>query len=147
MAFRFRYESLLNYRRHLKDMAQIELARSMEQLQVAKEALQSITTEYARATGAFKQSLRKGIAAQRLRSYSAYLNRLKEHISQKALQVAEWEEIVEKKRKDLLEKDKEWKIMDKLKERDFQKWSAERETKERIALNEMAVLRHGRDFR
>ena len=146
MAFRFRYESLLNYRRHLKEMAQVELAKSMEQLQVAKEALQHLTTEYARTTGALGQGLRSGIAAQRLKNYSEYLSRLKEDISQKALQVAEWEEVVEKRRKALLEKDKEWKIMDKLKERDLRKWTAEREAKERLELNETAILRHGREF-
>lgn len=147
MAFKFRYESLLNYRRHLKDMAQVELARSMEQLQTARDALDSVTAEYAKATGALSQRLKKGITAQKLKSYTTYLNKLKEDISQKALQVAEWEEIVEKKRSALLDKDKEWKIMDKLKERDFQRWCAERDTKERITLNEMAILRHGREYR
>ncbi len=128
-------------------MAKVELARSMEQLQVAKEALESLTVEYNKATGRLNHSLREGITAQKLKNYTTYLGRLKEEISQKALQVAEWEEIVEKNRSALLEKDKEWKIMDKLKEKDFRKWVGEREAKERVALNEMAALRHGREFR
>jgi len=147
MAFRFRYESLLNYKRHLKEMAQVELAKSMEQLQVAQEALRNLTTEYTRTTGALGQGLRSGITAPRLKNYSEYLSRLKEEIGQKALQVAEWEEVVEKRRRALLEKDKEWKIMDKLKERDFRKWKADREAKERLNLDEMAILHHGREFR
>ncbi len=147
MAFKFRYESLLSYRRHLKDMAQVELARSMEQLQTARDSLEFVTAEYEKATGVLSQRLKEGITAQKLKNYSSYLNRLKEDITQKALQVAEWEEIVEKKRSTLLDRDKEWKIMDKLKERDFQRWCAERDTKERIALNEMAILRHGREYR
>ena len=147
MTFKFRYESLLNYRRHLKDMAQIELARSMEQLQSARDALNLAAAEYTKVADAFGQGLRKGMVAHKLRSYSSYLGKLKEDITQKAVQVAEWEEIVEKKRSALLDRDKEWKIIEKLKERDFQKWLSEKETKEQMALNEMAILRHGRQYR
>ncbi|RLB41698.1 MAG: flagellar export protein FliJ [Deltaproteobacteria bacterium] len=147
MVFKFRYESLLNYRRHLKEVAQVELARSMEQLAVAKETLESLTAEYDKATLGFATRLRQGITAQRLQDFSSYLSRLKEEISQKALEVAEWEEFVEKKRSALLEKDREFKIIDKLRDKDFERWVAEQESREQKALSEMAILRHGRSFR
>ena len=146
MGFQFRYESLLNYRRHLKDMAQVELARSLEQLALAKEALGELTHEYSKVSTTLHKNLQQRVQAHELRNYADYLARLKQDITQKALEVAEWEDVVEQKRKRLLEKDKDWKIIDKLKDKDFQRWQTDRRSKEQKALEEMAILRHGRRF-
>lgn len=146
MAFKFRYESLLKYRRHLKEIAQLELARSMEHLALAREGLDTLSAEYNSAVGRLNTNLKRGMVAQRLQNHVEYLDRLKRDIAQKAMEVAEWEQAVENKRAALIEKDRDLKIIDKLKSRDFEKWVAEEEAKEQKALNEMAVLRHGRDF-
>ena len=146
MGFKFRYESLLNYRRHLKDLAQIELARSMEEMAAAKKALNSLRSEYDEATRVLSQDLKFGMEASKLKNYTAYLEWLRENIIHKALEVAEWEEKVEEKREALLEKDKDLKIIDKLKKKDLKQWVGEREAREQKEQNEIAVLRHGRVF-
>jgi flagellar export protein FliJ len=60
--------------------------------------------------------------------------------------VARCENEVIEKRRVLLEKTKEFKIIERLKEKDFQKWQDQQRLEEQKRMDEIAVLRHGRQF-
>ncbi len=146
MRFRFRYEALLSYRKYLKEQAEIELAKANEQLRIARQDLEEMLRKYETTNKRLEQKLEKRIYGNRLQDYTNYLLALKSEMEQKASEISEWEKRVDKKRKILLQKNKEWKILDTLKERDYKKWLQEANKKEQKEINEMAIVRYGRDF-
>ena len=53
---------------------------------------------------------------------------------------------LEKKRKELLEKEKRVKVLETLRDKDFEKWQKKQDELEQKRINELAVLRHGRAY-
>ena len=59
MKFKFKYETLLSYRKYLKEQAEMELAKANEQLELARKALRQMTSEYETAAHGLEQGLVK----------------------------------------------------------------------------------------
>jgi flagellar export protein FliJ len=142
MAFKFRYESLLVYRNHLKEKAEMGLARATRELRISEQCLADLNQDRVRAASELQADLGVPMEAGLMRSYMEYLGHLTDQIRAKATEVTSRESAVREERKQLLSRAKECRIMDNLKEKDRVKWKMEQERKERLRLNEIAVLRH-----
>ncbi len=142
MAFKFRYESLLVYRNHLKEKAETDLARAIEALRASEHALADFVQDRRRASAELEADLGRALGAATMRSYVDYLSYMDEKVRAQAADVAKQEIAVRRERKQLLLRTKEYRIMENLKEKDRVKWMLEQERRERILLNEIAVLRH-----
>lgn len=146
MGFKFRYETLLSYRGHLKERAEIALARAQQQLNQAQQRLE----EYREGLRQTKQRLESGlktrIASHELQSFRDYLMSLEGKIGIQERAVAEREKTVRGKMEDLLLKAKEYKTVEKLKERDFQEWQYRQNILEQKMMSEVALTRFGREF-
>jgi flagellar export protein FliJ len=79
-------------------------------------------------------------------TYADYLSGLKRKIGAQRLEVARWEKVVAEKRMALLARSKEYRIIEKLKEKDVEKWNHQELLLEQRKMNEVAVLRFGREF-
>ncbi len=146
MGFRFRYEALLSYRTHLKEQAEIGLAGAQRRLGEAKEALASAHRDLQELNQLLEKRLQARISSDELRNYHDYMEGLKTKMTHLTHLVAEREVAVRKKREDLLAKAKAHKVMEKLKEKDFEKWVQEQSQMEQRQMNEVAVVRYGREF-
>ena len=146
MAFKFRYDALLTFRQHLKDSAEIELSKCRKKLYTAKEILENSITESLRIRKVMRADLYSKIPAYELQHYADYLNDLKEKISQQALEVSNCEKEVAEKLEDLISKTKDFKVIEKLKEKEFQAWQAHQNQLEQKRQNEITILRYGRKF-
>lgn len=144
MGFRFRYESLLNYRRHLKEKAEIDLARARQRLRQSMETLEACEEGLRQSREALNQHLIKKYPSHEIQTYSDYFIRLKERIGFTEMEIIDHEKTVRQKMQILLVKTKDFKAMEKLKEKDFDKWNHEQQQKEMKRMNEVAVIRHGR---
>jgi flagellar export protein FliJ len=144
MAFKFRYESLLVYRNHRKEKAEMDLARAMRELRISEQSLADLIQDRGRAAAELEADLGIPTDAGLMRSYVDYLSHMTDKIRAQATEVTNQEKAVQQGRKQLLLRTKEYRIMDNLKEKDRVKWMLEQERKERIRLNEIAVLRHRR---
>jgi flagellar export protein FliJ len=142
MAFKFRYESLLVYRNHLKEKAEMDLARATRELRISEQGLADLIQDRRRAVAELETDLGGAMAAGLIRSYMDYLSHMADKIRAQATDVTNREKAVQQERKQLLSRTKEYRIMENLKEKDRAKWMLEQEQKERIRLNEIAVLRH-----
>jgi flagellar export protein FliJ len=147
MGFKFRYETLLSYRGHLKEKAEVDFGRVQAQLSRARHLLLHYQTLLQEA----RNSLDKGMTVTAMTSeevvtYADYLSGLKRRITAQHLEVNRWEKALAEKRKVLIARSKEYRMIEKLKEKDMQKWSQQELLLERKNMNEVAVTRFGREF-
>jgi flagellar protein FliJ len=146
LAFKFRYEALLGYRQHLKEKAEIEYSQARQQLNRLRETL----VEYQEAVDVTRNELarllREKTDSMTIKNYSQYLGALKLWIAIKDAEIAKAEKLVADRLENLLNKTKKFKIIEKLKEKDFKKWEKKLNILEQKQLSEVGVLRHGREF-
>ena len=146
MGFRFRYESLLAYRLHLKEGAEIELGKAKKALKEAQDSLARAKNQFLDGNEELVTRMRATISSGELKHTMEYLNGLEYQIASHERTVAEKEAQVRDKRADLLSKTKEYKVMAKLKEKDRKRWEEKAAKEEQKILDELAVIRHGRAF-
>lgn len=147
MGFRFRYETLLSYRQHLKEKAEIDFARAQQKLRSSQNTLEDLNTKQRMATTQIGLHLKEIMSSDELKNHIHYVNALKGWIKEQEVKVANWEEVVKKKMEILLTKTKQYKVIEKLKEKDQKKWNQEQHLIEQKTMNETAIVRHGKEFR
>jgi flagellar export protein FliJ len=145
MAFEFRYEALLSYRGRLKEKAEIELSRARRCLKEATDGLASLENARRLAGDALRKDLARVIPAHVLRVQSEYLDILKHKSLDKVQEVSRWETEVKEKRNALLRITKDFKIMEKLRERDLEKWQLLQNRLEQKRQDEIVILRHQKE--
>ena len=136
MGFKFRYEALLSHRRHLKEKAEIELSLAQRHLRQSMDSLENYRSNLTQANLALGTSLRGRIPAHDLKNHSDYLAGLKDNIGAKELELVELKKNVEAKMEILLEKTKQYKGMERLKERDDEKWNDQQRLMEQKVMKE-----------
>lgn len=146
MGFRFRYESLLAYRLHLKERAELELGKAIKALMEAQDSLARAKNHFSDGNRELVIRMRATISSGEMKHTMEYLNGLEHQIASHERTVAEKEAQVRDKRAALLEKTKEYKVMAKLKEKDRKRWEEKAAKEEQKVLDELAVIRHGRAF-
>jgi len=146
LGFKFRYEALLGYRQHLKEKAEIEYSQAKQQLRRLGDELIEYQEELEAVRNDLTVALREKIDSYNMKNYSQYIGALKIWIAMKEAEIAKSEKLVAEKLENLLNKTKKFKIIEKLKEKDFQKWKNKLNIIEQKQLSELGVLRHGREF-
>lgn len=146
MGFQFRYESLLNLRRHQKERVEIEHAKALGDFLSAEEMLQALEKEYEGAHDSFKIALFREAKGYDIRNYGQYLQSLGERMESQRKTRENLRYLLEKKRKELLENTKQYKVIEGLRDKDFEKWQKRENELEQKRINELATLRHGRVY-
>jgi flagellar FliJ protein len=146
LRFRFRYESLLAYRLHLKERAETELGKANKALKEAQDNLASVKNRFLKGNKELITRMRTTISSGELNHTMEYLNGLEHQIASHERTVEEKQAQVRDKRAELLSKTKEYKVMAKLKEKDRKRWEEKAAKEEQKILDELAVIRHGRAF-
>lgn len=146
MGFQFRYESLLNLRKHEKEKAELEYARALGDRMRAEELLRGLEGQYEEERKLFKESLFKETSGHSIRNHGDYLHSLAVKKEEQKRIIEGLQYALEKKRKELLEKEKRVKVLETLRDKDFEKWQKKQDELEQKRINELAVLRHGRVY-
>ncbi|MFP4037660.1 MAG: flagellar export protein FliJ [Desulfobacteraceae bacterium] len=144
MGFAFRFESLLSYRAHQKERAQIALARARKRLREAEDALAALDSERREVSEALAKVKHNPVESEILRSFVDYLGALETKIQAVENEVKSRAHEVQIALQEVLEKTRAHSIMEKLKEKDYEAWLSESRHREQKMQDETAVLRHGR---
>ena len=144
MIFQFRFEKLLSYRRHLKERAQMELARALQQLKRARLTLEKTEKGLLDTQNQLESRLKIRMSSEELQNHADYMTGLKEKIRADASLVEERVKIAGEKREKLLSKAKQYRVIEKLKEKDYEKWKHLQFLAEQQSMNETAVIRYGK---
>lgn len=144
MAYRFRLESVLNYRRNLEEVAQQKLAREQVLLDGYQEQLARLEAELVQLVEDLEQRKQRPMAAPLYSLYMQAIDRKERTIVRQRQVVAAQVHAVEKARHELAERVKERKVMEKARERDREKYTQGVMQQEQKASDEQMVLRFNR---
>ena len=146
MGFKFRYEALLKYRNHIKEKAEINLSRARNKLRQDKDQLATYRDAVKETSRELDSGLKQALSASMLQAYSEHITLLQVRIEAQKVEIYNSEKIVQDRIHDLRKKTVQYKVIEKLKEKDFKKWYQEQNYLEQKEIDEMAVVRFGKDF-
>jgi flagellar FliJ protein len=146
LKFKFRYESLLSYREHLKEKAAVEFSRAQSAVRKINEKIISYSDEVTKVNDDLEKNMRDTMSSNDIINYSEFINALLIRIEMKKIERLKAEQELFQKRKNLLEKSRQCKVFEKLKEKDFEKWHHDQNQLELKEINEAAVIRHGKSY-
>ena len=137
MAFNFRYQRVLEYRRHQAEMAEVKHAQSRRKLIEAEAELALQKDQKKAAVHKLARSLHKRLDGKQMQVWRLYLTDLDERIEAQTLQVEEMRLNVAKLREKLIEATRKKKGLNLLKRREKQAWQYEEDRLEEKELNEL----------
>ena len=144
MAFHFKLEQVLTYRRNLEEQAQLNLAKEKTILDNFKMQLATLTTERCAFIDSLEERKKKSVPAAEYSFRMECIEKKEAEIEEQNSVVAKQKRIMEKARFALFERVKERKVIEKLREKDLQEYTKESIRKEQKELDEKATIRFGR---
>ena len=145
MVYRFRLETVLVYRRNLEEQAQLVLGQELQVLTEHQGQLADLRDTRQRITEDFEKRKQQQMSAPLFSFYMESIRR-KEREAEAQLDVIEKQQaVVEEARSLLGERVKSRKVIEKAREKDYQKYLQEFHRQEQKEGDEQAVLRAGRD--
>lgn len=145
MAYKFRLETLLVYRRNLEEQAQLALAREIQVLVDHQSVLDDLRDTKARIAEDFERKKEKSMDASMFTYYMDSIRRKEREVDAQLLVIENQQAVVAKFRAKLGERVKDRKVIEKAREKDYQKYLQELLRKEQKEGDEQAILRAGRE--
>ncbi len=146
--FRFRLESVLNYRRTIEENLLKELSELRRQLSLEEDRLKMMIFEKDRHINDLGSLQKGGVTLQieDIKLYLLYLNGLEIKIKNQGDIIKKCRERVDKKLVEVIDAMKNRKILEVIKERGYREYTREINLKEQRLLDEIAVNRFTRDM-
>ncbi len=140
MAFKFNMQKILDYRAQLEEEAKIKLAEAQRLYLHEESRMHTLKEQLAQMEADLYKSLDADHATRWL--LENYIKGLREDISQTTLRMRHLQELVSQCRTLVLMRAKDCKIMEKLKEKQQERYYAAEKEHERKVNDETATLRH-----
>lgn len=144
MAFKFRLQSVLFFRSTLEEKAQLALARAQHLLEEQSQRLQRLRDERQEMMAELERRKQGAMAATLYAIYVEGLVGMEGEIVRQVGTVEGQEQVVETCRQELARRMQDRKVMERLKEKDFQLFIAETLKREQKQSDEQAILRYGK---
>lgn len=144
MAYRFRLQAVLNYRRNLEELAQQQLVDAEGLLARRQARLGEMEEELAGAIAAFEERKQRSMPAPLYALHVQGLEQREREIAAQRQLIAAQQQAVAQARAELLTRVQERKIMEKAREKDQTRYLQEELRKEQKELDEQMVLRFKR---
>ena len=144
MAYHFRLETVLGLRRNLEELAQQKLARELTLLEQQKEQLAALKQQRQELITEFEEKKHRQMSAPIFAFYVEGIFRKEQEVEAGHARVQAQLGAVAQAREELTVKVQDKKVMEKAKERDYQKFLLAGLKKEQNEADEMMVLRFGR---
>ncbi len=141
MAFKFRFEAILNLKVRMEDMKKAELKRVSEELENEKEKLKSLMQEREILYEKLREKESIGVTRQELISFNNYVSVLKKKILAQKSVVFEISTKLDKIRKELVKVSQEKKMFEILKEKKYDEYMKEYYKKEQEATDDIISFR------
>lgn len=115
--FRFRLQALLNIERNREKQAQIAFQRAASKLQREQAVLAQQEAEFKTEQAAMAAAIRRGASPHELSAYELFFAGLEKQMEAQRDRIKEAETALESARKEMIQRTKQRKILEKLKER------------------------------
>lgn len=140
MAFKFRFQAILNYRRLLLNKAQNDLAAAMRKREMTKQRMDQLLHERLQCRFTLEQRQRRGIPVQEYIVFQNYLSELERQLDELEIELKKCTEDVEKTKKRLLRRETELKMMELIEAKDHSAYRKEKAKRESLKLDEMIIM-------
>ncbi len=137
--FVFSLQKVLDYRQRLEEQAIRAFAEAQRHLENERALLAHLVGMRTRCLAGSPRA--RTLAVQMLEVEQNYLAVLEERIIQQRQRVAEAEQALEGRRRELIEAQRERKMMERLREKHFEQWRQEFLNTEQKALDDLATVR------
>ena len=141
MRFSYRFQTLLNWKKNLEELSQMQLAGKMEELKKQEEEIERIRRQRTDSDRRLAEELTKGMETGAYLLHKEFgedrLNDLLRKEGEKRLTLREIEEV----REELIGFMRETKILDRVKEKDLRKFTDQMEKSDQKKIDEMVVMR------
>ena len=144
MAYHFRLETVLGLRRNLEELAQQKLARELTLLEGQKLRLAALKQERQDLIAEFEEKKHRQMLAPVFALFMEGIFRKEQEIEAGQALVEAQQGAVVRAREELASKMRDKKVMEKARERDYQKFLLAALKKEQNEADEQMVLRFGR---
>ncbi len=134
--FKFRLEQVLRYRNQLEDQAKMAFGKAQAELAAQLELLLKLEAELA------QQEIMPYLNPEEFWLRENFMRSLKEDIAKAELNKSRLELLVERRHHELVKASQERQLLDKLKEKQAERYLHEQNLKEQIELNETATIRY-----
>ena len=134
--FKFRLEQVLKYRSQLEDQASLAFGQARSALAAQAEKLKQLETNLE------SQESMPYRSAQEYWLRGNFIRSLREDIAEAELARQRLELLVERRRHEMVKASQERQLLDKLKEKQAERYAHEQEIKEQNNLDEIASIRH-----
>jgi len=144
MAYHFRLETVLGLRRNLEELAQQKLGRELTLLEQQKQQLAALKQQRQELIAEFEEEKQQQMLAPIFAFYVEGIFRKEQEVEAGQARVEAQLGAVAQARVELTGKVQDKKVMEKARERDYQKFLLAGLKKEQNEADEMMVLRFGR---
>ena len=144
MAYHFRLETVLTYRKNLEEQARLELAGEQMILDGHFKRLGKLKESRIKMADMLEKKKKQRMTFARFRFYQDLIENNKRETQQWNSTIESQRRIIERARQKLEERVKAAKIMENMRDRDFKKFQKELLRQEQNESDELALLRYKR---
>ena len=144
MAYHFRFESVLHYRRNLEELSRQKLTMAQAQLEKLQSRLDELEELLTQALDAFEERKRQPILAPLYIMLAEGIERREREVANQHKAIAAQYKVVEQSREELIGRVRNRKVMEKAREKDYDNFLQEERRLAQNELDEQMVLRFKR---
>jgi len=142
LAFSFRLDVLLRLRKSLKEQAEQELARWIRRRENVVGLINELKSEIKREREKLNDRISRGIKSSEYQQQVEYIEILTKKLTYRIDQLKSIEENLNKARELLKKRHQELQVVEKLKEKAYERYLFEEQQKEQKEADELATIRY-----
>jgi flagellar FliJ protein len=144
--FEFKLQSLLNYKKHLEEMARQEMARAAADVNACEQRIRELGEERENAVTSIEKLVEDGVDAQAFKMYHGFVAALEQSITEEWQRKVALDKVLDEKRSVLKQRTIDKKAMERLRERRADEFMKEMLREEQKGLDEIAALKTAREI-
>ena len=143
--FRFRLETLLEFRKTQKEQVQIAFLQSMNQLRIEKERLAELEAKLLDNVDLFHSRQKQVLSIESFKTFRYYFDKISEDVAGQKQRVAQADAHRRECLRNLTEAEKNYKVVEKFREKKFQDYQIEAMNEEQKLLDEIGLQIYTKD--
>tara|TARA_B100000614_G_scaffold253759_1_gene268120 strand:+ start:1276 stop:1734 length:459 start_codon:yes stop_codon:yes gene_type:complete len=144
--FEFKLQSLLNYKKHLEEMARLEMARAASDVNACEQRIRELGEERENAVTNIEKLVEEGVNARAFNMYHGFVQALEQSITEEWQKKVSLDKVLDEKRLLLKQRTIDKKAMERLRERRADEFMKEMLREEQKGLDEIAALKTAREI-
>lgn len=140
--YKYRFESILKYRKSIENNKKNLLSLSIKKFYREKKELEKLNQNLNESYESIKKEFNDGVTIEKLVKMANHQNFYKEGIKKKNIDVENAENSVKERRQELIKAVQDKKIIEKLKEMDLNNFKYEEQRKDEKKLDEIISFKH-----